>query len=82
MAVTEISLTFGYVDEIPGTGQFLQELVTLVLTPQHAKLLALSLTEAMRLYEERFGTVSTDIQTAPPVDPAKLQEAISAAKKR
>lgn len=76
VSATELSLTFGFVDEVAGAPPFVQELVTMVLTPQHAKLLALSLTETVKLFEQRFGSISTEQSTTPPFDSAMLQEAM------
>jgi hypothetical protein len=79
---TEVALTFGFSDEVPGSGPFVQELVTLVLTPQHAKLVGVSLMETIRLYEEKFGPISTEVSAVPPLDQATLLAAIAAAKSK
>jgi hypothetical protein len=73
----ELSITFGFVDVVGGATS-VQELATLVLTPHHAKLIALSLTETIKLFEQRFGSISTQF-TAPPIDIATFQAAIKKA---
>src|SRR6266851_9570936 len=63
---TEISLTFGFVDQPPGEqAPYVEEMVTLVFTPQHTKQLAISLTEIMKLFESQYGPVSAVVQTTP-----------------
>jgi hypothetical protein len=74
----ELSITFGFVDEVRG-GPSVQELATLVLTPYHAKLIALSLTETIKLFEQRFGSISTEQFTTPQIDITTLQAAIKKA---
>ena len=80
ITANEISLALGFVDQSQSGPLFIQELATLVLTPQHAKLVALSLTEAIKLFEQSVGVINIEPSSTPPVDQATLQAAIKKAK--
>ena len=83
LSPTEIALTFGYLDQLANApGPFIEEKVTLVFTPQHAKVLARSLTEIMKVYEDRYGTIDTSQMFNPTgLDPDAVRAAMTAAQK-
>jgi hypothetical protein len=70
----EFGLTFGQLDDVPGFGQFLCELVCITVTPTHAKRLAVILTEFVKAYEAHFGSIPPEPTT--PIDIAKVSETI------
>lgn len=77
---TEITISFGYLDDIPGEAPSVQEKVTLVLTPTHTKLLSVSLKAILDLFEAQYGRIKMEY---PPgqLDMTLVREAIEAAKK-
>ena len=79
---TDLALTFGYTDAIPVAGtpmhstsmDFTEDLATIVLTPHHAKLLALSLQGGVNAYEQEYGKI--DISPKPAVSVDKISAAV------
>jgi len=57
MSPTEIALTLGFLDQSPNGLPFIEENVTIVLTPHHAKTLANALTAAMNIFETQYGAI-------------------------
>lgn len=68
----EITVTFSYVDNIQNVGQIVTELVGIAMTPTHAKILAVFLTEILKSYEETFGAIPP--LPATPFDMQKVLE--------
>jgi hypothetical protein len=52
----DIRLVFGHIIEKNGT-QMLEDLVTVVTSPQHAKVLVSAWAKAVQSYEENFGAI-------------------------
>jgi hypothetical protein len=73
----EVVITFALADEIPNIGPLLTELVGIALTPTHAKILAVTLTETLKLYEETFGAIPPPSTTL--MDPKKVDEIVKKA---
>jgi hypothetical protein len=79
LSPTEIALTFGYTDQLPGSpAPFNEEKVTVVFTPQHAKLLTISLAETIKIFEANYGPINIDT-TQKPLSQDALLEAIKKA---
>jgi Protein of unknown function (DUF3467) len=73
----EIGVIFSYVENIPNIGQILTELVSVVITPTHAKVMAAFLTESLKVYEETFGAIP--LPAATPFDMQKVRENVKKA---
>jgi Protein of unknown function (DUF3467) len=80
---TEFAITFGYLDAIPVAGTPLNTSVALnatedrtsiILTPHHAKILALNLQGAIAAYEREYGKI--DVALKPPLGIDKLMAAV------
>lgn len=57
MGPGEMVLTFGMTDDVPGVGTVIEDRIGIGMSPQHAKLLARALTEAVDQYETTHGEV-------------------------
>jgi hypothetical protein len=53
----EFSIIIGFLDQVPGENATVEESAAIVLSPQHAKLLARGLTEGVKQFEERHGEI-------------------------
>jgi Protein of unknown function (DUF3467) len=72
VAPGEVVITFAIADVVPNVGTILTELVGIVLTPTHAKTLAVILTDTLKLYEETYGAIPPPSTTV--MDPKKVDE--------
>jgi hypothetical protein len=53
----EIGLTFSYVEEISGAGQQMTDLISITMTPVHAKRMVVMLGEILKQYEADIGSI-------------------------
>jgi hypothetical protein len=53
----EIGLIFSYLEELPGGAQHLTDIISVSLTPTHAKRIAVTLTELIKEYEMKIAPI-------------------------
>ncbi len=54
----EIGLIFSYLEELPGGAQHLTDIISVSLTPTHAKRIAVTLTELIKEYEMKIAPIA------------------------
>ena len=69
----DMRIVFGHVIDLPQMGQQkLEDLVTIVMSPQHAKVLLGAWTKAIEAYEATFGTIPDLTEAAKKIVSQKL----------
>jgi hypothetical protein len=76
---SDLTLTFSFIADMPGGANYIEERVAIVLAPQHAKLLAQALTEAVAAFERQFGEIHV---VAPPPSADQIVAGMVEAKAR
>lgn len=76
----EVSITFAFADQIPGRPTTIDEKTTVVMSPAHAKVLAIGLAETIAAYEEKFGKIDP-AEAFKALDLGRVTAAIMAATK-
>lgn len=59
VGATDIQITFSLLKDNPGqSGQYFEEQIAAVFSPQHAKQIAQAISEGIKAYEAQFGTIN------------------------